>query len=534
MVLGAIDVVDAMSLPISPISFSSSGSLAEPAGMFTSEFAEKDRVSPHKSDSMKLEASPCATWLGDCHLRWQVLLVLLFGMSAHATKNALAPAQPALEQLGLSPLLYALVSASPVLGSICLPVAWGIAYNRYERLVLLIVPLGELIGHLVILTGLLFLNQETDSTGSVGYVLLIVGLLVFSIFHAGVGVVQHTVLSRVLPDGLTSGFVAIIAFTHLTTAACNFAVPTILERFGLTGLQLILLVPSLLSFIAGGLLARAATGFSVPHVLTPTAAFVRSISQHSLAVPLLEDSPLPMRSGARASPRASQGEVQRDYKPSVLCIRGMGIIILLGLWRAIVLGILHAFRTVKNGLLCSYGMSKVSAGEVVGANQTLALLFLPLVAMLADFSGRRALLVLTSFMACCATMVLSNVSAMPFLPKTASLVGALFLISLANLLVPALALSLVPGNSQRSLGRSYGMLEAIFGSAQFVFLMGIGYLRELGGFDYAMVLVQAALGVGVLVSIALAVVATDDNSCSCLSEAGVPELRSKSTDDGVD
>ena len=54
-----------------------------------------------------------------CH-RWRLVpLILLMGLGGHAVTHALAPAEPTLAQLGLSPLAYALLTLVPHVGQAC-------------------------------------------------------------------------------------------------------------------------------------------------------------------------------------------------------------------------------------------------------------------------------------------------------------------------------------------------------------------------------------------------------------------------------
>eukprot|EP00435_Cladocopium_sp_Y103_P025886 s2344_g6.t1 len=125
-----------------------------------------------------------------------VLLVLLIGLGSHSSKNALAPAAPLLEAQGMSPLLYSLVAASPQLGAIVAPMLWGMAYTWSHRLVQLLVPLGDFFGQLVLAVGIAMVDSKTSLVAS--QVTLTCGLVIFSVARAGVGVVQHAAMARLL------------------------------------------------------------------------------------------------------------------------------------------------------------------------------------------------------------------------------------------------------------------------------------------------------------------------------------------------
>ncbi|CAE8590887.1 unnamed protein product, partial [Polarella glacialis] len=132
-----------------------------------------------------------------------------------------------LEAKGLSPLLYSLVAASPMLGAIVAPSLWGMAYARNPRLVQVLVPLGDFCGQAILAASFALLAADADE--ALVKAVLCIGLLVFSLSRAGVGVVQHAAIARLLsPSGLMSGFVAMIFFGHLVVAACNWAVPRVM------------------------------------------------------------------------------------------------------------------------------------------------------------------------------------------------------------------------------------------------------------------------------------------------------------------
>lgn len=414
----------------------------------------------------------------------QVPVVLLFGVSAHAAKNALAPAQPALSQMGMSPILYSIIAASPMLGSVVLPALWGSWYGKHEKLILVIVPFGEFVGQLVIVGGLACFNRDESSTAA--KVLISFGFTLFSAFHAGAGVVQHTVLARILPYGLTTGFVAIIGCTHLTKALCNFTVPWMLDRGGLLGVQLMLLVPSFLSSVAGCLLAATTSGFAVPHV--------KSVSYDSiLKAPLLDE----VKQSSGSSQSSCSGN-QRGFL-NLRCMRGLRLIMLISLWRALVLGTMHAFGTVYNGLLVSYGLTPMAAGSLIGTSECIALCVLPIVGVVSDVIGSRGLIFVFSWLTLVAAVVLAFGQALP----DWAWVGATFAIGLSGTVVPVLPLALVPANSERSLGRSYGVLETVGSAAQVLLILSLGFIKSAGGFPAVMFFVCTFLLLGAISSVLL-------------------------------
>lgn len=428
---------------------------------------------------------PCRSVRDESEALWRhIPLVLLFGVSAHAAKNALAPAQPALEDMGVSPVLYSILAISPMFGSVALPAVWGHWYSRHERSVLIAVPLGELLGQLVIAVGTVLLKRGDSSVATA---LLSFGVASFSFFHAGAGVVQHAVLARVLPYCLTTGFVAIIGCTHLVKAVCNFTMPWVLRHGGLLGVQWILLVPSVVSLYAGCRLAASAANFTVPHV---SAAAFYTPATPGQRVPLL-DASTPIESHRHGA----EG-----------CLKGLHSIILLGVWRALILGTLHAFGTVYNGLLMSYcGLSQVAAGTLVGTNESIALCILPMVGIISDVVGRRALMCWLSWLTLGAVVVLAFAQDLP----TTAWSGATFVIAVTGTVMPVLPLALVPANSERSLGTSYGALESLTGALQVFLTLAIGFIKADSGYPVLLAFVCTFLFVGAVASVCLLFIIKD-------------------------
>eukprot|EP00913_Durusdinium_trenchii_P034903 g32649.t1 len=94
------------------------------------------------------------------------------------------------------PSRYSFVAASPQLGAIVAPVLWGVAYTWSERLVQVLVPLGDFLGQLVLALGIAMVDSDSPALES--QAVLTAGLLIFSVARAGVGVVQHAAMARLL------------------------------------------------------------------------------------------------------------------------------------------------------------------------------------------------------------------------------------------------------------------------------------------------------------------------------------------------
>jgi len=373
---------------------------------------------------------------------------------------------------------------------------WGCAHELYQASVLVAIPLGELTGQILVFFGLALATYYRPSWHE-GFA-IVAGLFVFSAFHGGVAVVQHTVLARVLPNGLTIAFVAVVIGTHISSALCNALVPSILDFGGLLWLQGSLLLPSLLVSVPAGcmlaLQSRAPNGFA-NRILDKSGLFSIEAGRWLTVDP---------RNGS-----FSESLLDRCASQDGCCDRtafSEGRVVLLSIWRALVLSLGHAFQSVMNALLVSIGLSETDAGMRIARSQTIALLLLPAVGLVAERWGCRRLLVLTSLFALAAVLALSYNALLTQAGIDAALLGW----SLAQVVAPVLALALVPANSpRRRYSRSFGILEALGSLAQVVFLLLIGSLRQAGGFDSVLRLLCLGIGCSVLLSLALLSVLDD-------------------------
>lgn len=419
---------------------------------------------------------PTRQWLREGALASaQVAVIAILGLGSHATKNALGPAEPVLQALGISPMVFALISAAPILGSVFMPAVWGAAYERNQKLAILAIPLGMFVGQALMACGTM--AQARGASELVVAPLLVIGLALFCLSRAGTEVVQHTELVRAVPMNVTNGFVALIACTRFTGASCSWVVPRIIGTGGgIFGVQMALLVPSLLSLCAGSFLAchrKPRPG------ITELAPCKQKLLEAS--------SPHPSQAGGRPCGRKCQEADSWDSKFAIW---------LLGLWRAATMGILHSLATVTVGLLVGYGLTLEAAGTLSAQCQWIAIIFLPAVGVLCHFAGRRRLLVVTSLLAFSAGVTLTMGRSLPPMAWHA----ALHVFAIANIVAPVVPLALVPINTQ-FLGWAFGLMESLFSGTQIILTVLIGALREAGGFAYAMVLVCFVLGVAVALSI---------------------------------
>lgn len=460
----------------------------------------------------------------------QLFVVIAFGISSHATKQAMGPAQVALERAGFSPVSFALVAASPLIGSILLPAVWGLFHKRFEAMAFAAVPSGELLGQALVALGLgaaPFLSGlggsgfgESSAPPRTWEAAVVGGLALFSVFHGGIAVVQHTALAQILPGSLTTGFVIIVASTHVTTAICNIVAPRILEQGGLAALQLALLGPSVvLSVPAGVLLAywtwcrvgSASDAGSKKGLVIP---IWRQGQADALRTALLETSPCPC---GREGPATCACHIDATEEP-----RALGAVLsvtLIATWRALLLGLGHALQSVLNGILVSLGHSPEAAGARLAASQLAALVALPIAALVADARGPRRLLFATSAAALLGGLALLWAAQLPSICVDI----ALFAWSLSQVVAPVLSLALVPPNATRgahgaqegaALGCSFGfgVLESVTSLAQVLFMVVIGVLREAGGFHLVLLMLCGGLGVACALAAALAPMLRDGDA----------------------
>ena len=139
---------------------------------------------------------------------WHVPAIMLFGLGAHSTKQALAPAEPALHSAGMSPIGYALVSVMPAVGQILTPAAWGWLHSTRPLLSLRLCTAGVFGGQLLLFIG--FGLAEGGSSlvpEALPAVVMVLGLVLFSVTRAGVSIGQATMLAHALDEQwVTRGF----------------------------------------------------------------------------------------------------------------------------------------------------------------------------------------------------------------------------------------------------------------------------------------------------------------------------------------
>jgi len=324
------------------------------------------------------------------HPLTSLALVLVLGVGAHASKQALGPLEPSLSAMGVGPIGFAILTITPGLAAMVMPLAWGAAWTMHARLVLRASPLLQLMAQVLLAGGVALRTWNVAAPLLTGAV-LVSGLVLFSIGRAGLAVAQHATLARLYRSHLVLAFAAMTGWTQLITSAMNLIVPRILEEAaargapvatepsqlvggrseaqasaGLLAVQLALLIPHTLSAVAGALLASSrprvaasSYGGSVDSSawfressLCSDAAIFRSdsFSQHGSRL----NSPMgtPHRTPSDATVTLAPPPLRLDCPllgtpaelPTLPVWRSAAVG--LALWRALAIGSLHALKPV--------------------------------------------------------------------------------------------------------------------------------------------------------------------------------------------
>ena len=157
-----------------------------------------------------------------------LLLAVAIGLGSHASKESLAPAEPALEQVGLGAISYALLTISPIFMGAVTPLMWGAMYDRAPRWAVLLAPLGEGVGAAVVALGMSALAAGSVSAPAGS--LLLTGLLISSFCKAGVAIALANEVAKAIGD---RPFVPDLAALFLAAIAINEVLGPLLMKWGL-------------------------------------------------------------------------------------------------------------------------------------------------------------------------------------------------------------------------------------------------------------------------------------------------------------
>mmetsp|Transcript_20609 Transcript_20609/g.44790 ORF Transcript_20609/g.44790 Transcript_20609/m.44790 type:complete len:531 (+) Transcript_20609:114-1706(+) len=436
-----------------------------------------------------------------------LLLIVLFGLGAHASTHALPVAAPLLEKLGLTPISYAAIALAPSVGQALTPALWGCAYSKSPRVTTIAAPF-TLFTALALLAASLGFKKLYGSSPT-ERALLLTGLAVFSASRAGIGVVQHSALARGLRRSLTNGLILLVGTTHIIGAVISYVTPRIINKCGLFGMQLCLMglgVIGVASAVALSSRLRASSSrvsHASPAKRRPSLFTVACKLCHK---DLPSDKPYALICDQCERERVEQWRVRR-------------ILFLLGLWRACMVGALHAFNGVLNDLLVEHAFTIKGAGSFLAVINTISLVALPILALASSAAGVRPLLLVASALALCGACALlfsqhyggegvtwqgSDDDVLWWTPRVATLA-----LGIAGVMAPVLPLALVPANSP-SVGVAYGILDTMFYVGQFGSTLGTGAARQWGGFELALKLLALELLMSVVLAVVLLILAREE------------------------
>ena len=103
---------------------------------------------------------------------------------------------------------------------------WGAAWAKRAPLVLVLSPLAQLMAQTLLVTGL-----SPMADGLLAASAITLGLFFFSLGRAGIAVAQHSMLARTFTTNLAFAFSVVVACTQLISGACAWSVPRILAIY---------------------------------------------------------------------------------------------------------------------------------------------------------------------------------------------------------------------------------------------------------------------------------------------------------------
>ena len=539
-------------------------------------YEEKPTSPPQQTDQCALQcevltAHDCSREYGGTRLV-NLLLAVGLGIGSHASSESLAPTEPTLEALGLGEVAYALLSIAPVCMGIATPLLWGALWDRAPWWVMLAAPLGEASGAFCTAAGLRAMAPDVASEiglvqaammNPTAGVLLLLGVLLFSVSKAGVAIAQHSLVGQLFSGSQTTlAFAVLIVCKHLISILASWFMPRVVARaasdlLGLLNVQLVTLIPHSVSVTAGGVLCalhigpRAVSRASEPSVDTPPAACT-GLSRGAYLTAGQWRSALPQRRRwGRMVGWCSSLCLGNRKSPG----RAMRVVIGIGIWRAVTVGTLHAYHATRVQMLVSIGTTAIAAGARCAFNDLLAIAALPAFALLARLVGLRSLLSLGPLVTAAATLLLLlsahhpqsfmtdpdaagsvpevNSPAASMLPGADVLAvdgldipivaPALLAISMMEIFLPIIPLALLPANAGK-LGHAYGTLEAVFVLVQTVIVLSVGFMREGSGFSGALGFETAAFVCAAAISLPLSAHAKYPHASTLCTEPRGSEL----------
>ena len=422
-------------------------------------------------------------------------MVLSFG--SHASMQALAPAESALEKLGVSPLGYAALTVSPIALGLVSPLFWGALFDHHKSMAYIIAPAGETLGAVLLAAGLCFHTRE--AYGLIDSGLMVLGFLIISACKAGVAIAEFSTIGHPCGRHSAIGFACVILVKHGMGMAMVWGVPQILaaaggdgdEWRGITRVQLALLVPHVLSVCAGCALAWMHPCDNSSLSWQSSLHHVHEHSSPPSASPRCAVSPLVLpRALAPAPGSPAKGVLTRiasyvglssptdgdadssssnDAVVMVLCI---------GLWRALAVGTMHAYHSIRVKFMQSRGLPLTAAGALFAAYDGIGIALVPAMAVLCRLVGLKSMLAIVPLVTSCATLVLAMNRVDDSLVR-----GALAVLSVMEVCVPIVPLAILPANTSQGLGAAFGVIEVMFITFQMAAVFVLGVARTESGYS---------------------------------------------------
>ena len=192
------------------------------------------------------------------------LLAIVLGLGVHMSKEVLGPAEPALRDQGVGPIIFALINIAPTAMGFITPLLWGKLWDRRVELVLVGAPLGELVGAALIAFGLHCLYKSRDDGALPGGIALVCGLLASSACRAGIAVAEFVAIGQGC-GGSAFAFTSLVMAKHANGMLMAWIVPQIIgstahQLNGLLRVQLWTLLPHFAALLAGIAMAARHVG----------------------------------------------------------------------------------------------------------------------------------------------------------------------------------------------------------------------------------------------------------------------------------
>ena len=451
-----------------------------------------------------------------------LILLILLSVGVHASKEALVPSEPALEKLGLSPSLYAILNILPVAFGLISPFAWGTLYDRSPSVCFICAPLGELLAATLTALGLHVLAE--GGRVFVAGACLACGLLLSSACRPGITIAAFTTVGRVCGSNSKYSmfaFGSLVLAKHSMSSVTSWLVPLILQGARAVAhggfetilhVQLAVMIPHAIALTAGVALAALHGPFIVPLADAFAEAAEATTVPGADSVGTLKPGPSAPSDDALY---IESGRCDTQYPKGSKARReaGWNAVLLLGLWRALEVGTLHALHIMRVELtmaLCR--LSIVDTGRIIALNDAGAMAAMPLLAWHVGSSSMRRIFVLFVWIP---VLSLAAVMALAADPGYFSVIDrvALFLISLLEVSAPVLPLALLPASVATAragrAGSAYGVLESVFIGMQIGMIAVLGVLREGNPESFASSLAftaggfAAAAAVGLLLRLTL-------------------------------